>query len=101
MTAKGGGIGKAVVEKVREALGEQAEIIALGTNAMATAAMLKAGANEGASGENAIAVNVRSADVITGSVAILNANAMLRGDIPGHRMRNRGEQSVKGTHSAQ
>lgn len=74
---QGGGIGKAIIEKIRESMGEQPEIIALGTNAMATAAMLKAGANEGASGEHAISYNVRNVDVITGPIGILNANAML------------------------
>jgi len=74
---QGGGIGKAIVEKIRDTIGEEAEVIALGTNAMATAAMLKAGATMGASGENAIVYNVCRVDVIVGSLGILSANAML------------------------
>ncbi|NLN07911.1 MAG: DUF3842 family protein [Firmicutes bacterium] len=73
---QGGGIGRAIVDRLRAALGEEVYIIALGTNALATAAMLKAGANEGATGENAIAVNVEDVDIIVGSIAILAVNAM-------------------------
>jgi hypothetical protein len=74
---QGGGIGKAIIEKLRSEIGEEPEILALGTNALATALMLKAGANEGASGENAIVWNVPKANIIVGSVAILAANSML------------------------
>ena len=73
---QGGGIGRAVVEKIRLSLGENVHIIALGTNALATASMLKSGANEGATGENAIMVNVKDVDIIVGSVAILVTNSM-------------------------
>lgn len=74
---QGGGIGRSLVEKLRAALGDTDTITALGTNALATAAMLKAGAHEGATGENAIVVNAARADVITGSVGIIAANAMM------------------------
>lgn len=74
---QGGGIGKAVVDKLRVSLGNEVEILALGTNAMATALMLKAGANEGASGESAIAFNVSKVDIIIGSIGIISANSML------------------------
>lgn len=74
---QGGGIGKAIVEKLRKAFGEELEILALGTNAVATALMLKAGANEGASGENAIIVNASKVDIIAGTIAIIVPNAML------------------------
>ncbi|MBC7335233.1 MAG: DUF3842 family protein [Clostridia bacterium] len=74
---QGGGIGRHITERIRKELGEQVEILALGTNAMATAAMLKAGANEGATGENAVLQNVGRVDVITGSLAVVLANAML------------------------
>lgn len=73
---QGGGIGRAIVDRLRASLGEEIQIIALGTNALATAAMLKAGANEGATGENAIVVNVENVDIIVGSIAILAVNAM-------------------------
>jgi 4-hydroxy-L-threonine phosphate dehydrogenase PdxA len=74
---QGGGIGRHIVEKLRKELPEDIEIIALGTNALATAAMLKAGANEGASGENAIVFNAGRVDLITGPIGIIMANAML------------------------
>ncbi|MBS4024695.1 MAG: DUF3842 family protein [Clostridia bacterium] len=74
---QGGGIGKHLTEKMRKELPETVEIIALGTNALATSLMLKAGANEGASGENAIMYNVGKVDVIVGTIAILTANSML------------------------
>lgn len=74
---QGGGMGKTLVEKLRQTLGSEVKILALGTNALATAAMLKAGADEGATGENAIVVNASKVDYILGSVGILAANAML------------------------
>lgn len=73
---QGGGIGRTVIDKLRLSLGESIHITALGTNALATASMLKAGANEGATGENAIVVNVQNVDVIIGSVAILVTNGL-------------------------
>jgi hypothetical protein len=66
-----------VVKYLKAALGERVEIIALGTNAIATVQMLKSGANKGASGENAICRTVRSADCIVGPMAISWPNAML------------------------
>ncbi|NSW92685.1 MAG: DUF3842 family protein [Firmicutes bacterium] len=74
---QGGGMGKAMVEKLRCEFGEAIEVIALGTNALTTALMLKAGANEGASGENAIVFNSSKVDVIMGPVGIIAANSML------------------------
>lgn len=74
---QGGGIGSAVIKKLKEALGETVEIVALGTNAIATAQMLKARANCGASGENAIVQTAARVDVIVGPIAIIMANAMM------------------------
>jgi hypothetical protein len=74
---QGGGIGAALIKHLKETYGETVELIGLGTNAIATAQMLKAGANRGASGENAIVQTVRTADLIMGPVAITWANAML------------------------
>ncbi len=74
---QGGGIGATLVKYLKAAFGEQVEIIALGTNAIATVQMLKSGANRGASGENAICRTVRSADCIVGPMAISWPNAML------------------------
>lgn len=74
---QGGGIGKLIVEKLRAAFGNEPGILALGTNALAAALMLKAGANEGASGENAVVYNASRADVIIGTIGIVCANSML------------------------
>lgn len=74
---QGGGIGKALVEKCRKTFGSDVEILALGTNSLATALMLKAGANEGATGENAIIYNSAKVDIITGPMGIVCANSLL------------------------
>lgn len=73
---QGGGIGKAIVAQVRRALPD-AYILALGTNSIATSAMLKAGATEGATGENAIIYNSAKADYLLGVTGICFANAIL------------------------
>ncbi len=72
---QGGGIGRLIVEKIRQEFGQSCHIIALGTNAVASSIMLRAGANEGASGENAVVQCVRKVDLIVGSVAIIAANS--------------------------
>lgn len=74
---QGGGIGAAIIRKVREVHGEGLEIWALGTNAIATSQMMKAGANRGATGENAICHCVQIVDVITGPISILLCHAMM------------------------
>jgi len=80
---QGGGIGKHIVEKLRKELPDSVEIIALGTNSLATSQMLKAGANEGATGENAIRFNVSRVKAIVGSIGIIIPNAMLGELTPG------------------
>ena len=74
--AQGGGIGRQVITAVRKAYPE-IRVTAVGTNSLATAAMLKAGANEAATGENAVVVCCRKADVIIGPVGIVIADALL------------------------
>jgi hypothetical protein len=74
---QGGKIGAAIIVRLKERLRESVEIIALGTNSAATENMMKARANRGASGENAIAVTVRKARIIIGTINILMANSML------------------------
>jgi hypothetical protein len=73
---QGGGIGRALVEKIKEGI-PKATVLALGTNSMATGQMLRAGADEGATGENAIVHNVSNVDIITGVIAVLNANSLM------------------------
>lgn len=74
---QGGGIGSAIIKKLKDLFGETVEIIGLGTNAIATAQMLKAKANRGASGENAIVRTTREVDVIIGTIGIVMAHAMM------------------------
>lgn len=73
---QGGGIGSLIIKRVREECGETVEIIALGTNSTATFAMMKARANKGATGENAIVWNAGKADVILGPLSIILSNSM-------------------------
>ena len=72
----GGGMGKALVARLRERL-PQVHVRAVGTNSAATEAMLKGGAEDGATGENAVIFNVGKADFVVGSVAILIANGLM------------------------
>lgn len=74
---QGGGIGAVVIKRLKDEFGETVEIWGLGTNAIATSQMMKAGANKGASGENAIVVTSQKADVIIGPIAIVLAQAMM------------------------
>lgn len=76
MDAQGGGMGRMLVEGLKKALPTQA-LIAVGTNALATAAMLRAGADQGATGENAVVVCAGQADVIVGPIGMVLADAML------------------------
>lgn len=73
---QGGGLGRQLVGAVR-AQYPDLEILAVGTNSAATSAMLKAGASQAATGENAVRVCCRKADVILGPVGIVIADAML------------------------
>lgn len=75
---QGGGIGKTIIEKLKAKVPEQF-ILALGTHSIATAAMIKAGASAGATGENAIVYNCRRSspeDIIVGAIGIVCANSM-------------------------
>lgn len=74
--AQGGGIGKQLVASIKKNL-PKAVITAVGTNSIATSAMLKAGADNAATGENAIVVNSRNADAIVGPIGIVIADALL------------------------
>jgi hypothetical protein len=74
---QGGGIGGVIIRRLKEEFGETVEVLALGTNAIATAQMMKAHANRGATGENAIIWTIQQADVIIGPIGIVLANAMM------------------------
>lgn len=73
---QGGKMGAALTEQIKKTL-PQAELIAVGTNSLATAAMLRAGADAAATGENPVVVNSLWADVIVGPMGIISANALL------------------------
>lgn len=73
----GGSIGTQIVLGLRQSLPEDIEIMALGTNAIATGSMMKAKATRGATGENAIAFSIKKADVIMGSLSIVVPNSMM------------------------
>ena len=73
---QGGGLGRQLVTAVKEKCPE-AEVLAAGTNSTATGAMLRAGADQAATGENAVLVACRRADVIIGPIGIVIADSML------------------------
>lgn len=77
LDGQGGGIGSTVIKKLREEFGEKVEVIALGTNSMATAQMMKARANKGATGENAIVQTAPKMDIIIGPIGIVLAQSMM------------------------
>jgi hypothetical protein len=74
---QGGGIGSTIIKKLKERFEENIEVLALGTNAIATAQMLKSRANRGASGSNAIVQTVRNVDLIIGPIGIIMPHAMM------------------------
>jgi len=74
---QGGGIGSLIVKRLRDEFGDGIEILALGTNAAATSAMMKSRANKGATGESAIIWNVNRVGLIIGPLSIVLPNAML------------------------
>ncbi len=76
---QGGKIGKLIVEQIKQKY-ESIRILAIGTNSLATAAMLKSGADEGATGENPVIWNSKDADIIIGPIGIIIANS-LHGEI--------------------
>lgn len=73
---KSGKMGQALVERIKTS-GLACELTAIGTNAIATAAMMKAGADAGATGENPVIVACRTADVILGPIGILAADSLM------------------------
>ena len=73
---QGGLLGKQLVDAIRKAAPD-AEITAVGTNSIATSSMLKAGAHQGATGENAVLVAVRHADIIAGPIGMVIADSLM------------------------
>ena len=83
MDGQGGGIGASIIKGLRTLPSEDLQIWALGTNSIATSRMMKAGANKGATGENAIVQTGSRVDMIVGPLAILMPNAMMGEVTPG------------------
>ena len=73
---QGGGIGKTLVEQIKAAK-LNITLMGVGTNAVATSALIKAGADACATGENAVIFNAGRADIIMGPLGLLSANALM------------------------
>lgn len=73
---QGGKMGRSVIEQLKKAHPEL-ELYAIGTNSIATSAMMKAGADYGATGENPVIVNAQDSDIIIGPIGIVFANSLL------------------------
>lgn len=76
----GGGLGSQIVNRLKDNLNKDVELIALGTNAVATTKMIESGADSGATGENALKLNVKKVDVIIGPMGLIIPNSM-KGEI--------------------
>lgn len=72
---QGGRMGKSIIEQLKKQLPDQ-ELLAIGTNSIATAAMMKAGADYGATGENPVVVAARDSDIIIGPIGIVIADSL-------------------------
>lgn len=75
--AQGGGMGAQLIKQLSPALPQDCKLLAVGTNVLATNAMIKAGAQKGASGENAIVYNASRADLILGPIGIMLVNGIM------------------------
>ena len=91
--AQGGGIGKQLVAAIKKAFPDL-PVTAVGTNSLATSAMLKAGADRGVTGENAVVVGCQRADIIVGPIGIVIADALL-GEITPAMARAVGQSRAK------
>lgn len=92
---QGGGIGKSIIERIRKIQGADFEIIALGTNSLATTGMIRSGAKTGATGENAIVVTSGKVDVIMGPISIIIANSIMGEITPAMALAVADSQAVK------
>lgn len=77
LDGQGGGMGVEIVKMLSERKPEDCEILCVGTNVIATNAMLKAGAVRGATGENALIYNAGRADLILGPIGLILANGIM------------------------
>lgn len=77
LDGQGGGMGVQLIKMLAPRLPQDCDLLAVGTNVMATSAMLKAGAPHGATGENAVVYNAARADLILGPIGMILANGIL------------------------
>lgn len=77
LDGQGGGMGVQLIKMLAPQLPQDCDLLAVGTNVMATSAMLKAGAPHGATGENAVVYNAARADLILGPIGMILANGIL------------------------
>lgn len=77
LDGQGGGVGSQLVKLLKPRLPGDCRLLCVGTNVAATSAMLKAGAAQGATGENAVAYNAARADLILGPIGVILANGIL------------------------
>ena len=77
LDGQGGGMGVQLIKMLAPQLPQDCDLLAVGTNVMATSAMLKAGASHGATGENAVVYNAARADLILGPIGMILANGIL------------------------
>ena len=91
---QGGGMGRGLVEAIKKKW-PQLHVRALGTNSLATAAMLRSGADDGATGENAVVFNAHRADVLLGPIGVLTPNGLLGEVSPAMAAAIGGSEAVK------
>ena len=91
---QGGGMGRGLVEAIKKKW-PQLHVRAVGTNSLATAAMLRSGADDGATGENAVVFNARQADLLLGPIGILTPNGLLGEVSPAMAEAIGGSEAVK------
>lgn len=95
LDGQGGGVGGELVKLLKPELPEDCRLLCVGTNVMATSAMLKAGAVQGATGENAVVCNAARADLILGPIGIILANGILGEVSPSMAAAVSGSSAVK------
>ena len=95
LDGQGGGVGSQLVKLLKPRLSEDCRLLCVGTNVMATSAMLKAGALQGATGENAVVYNAARADVILGPIGVALANGILGEVSPAMAAAVSGSEAVK------
>lgn len=95
LDGQGGGMGTQLIKMLAPALPADCELLAVGTNVLATNAMLKAGCTRGATGENAILYNAGRADLILGPIGVILANGIMGEVSPAAAAAVSGAQAVK------